>query len=201
MRRRQAAAVLVLTIAAVGAVSLAGSSHRPPHHQPAAHAHPSRQPASTKSGQAVRQHRPRPSGSGAVVSAARHHARARARRVALSWILPFARGLIACLYAHQACSRIPGLLPSFAGRIEPQLASRPVTGADLRAHPWVVSVRVRYGCPVEAVATITYGIDQHVGQLHADLADVPDGWRVFAVPELPGPVLLPASLRPGQRLC
>lgn len=120
-----------------------------------------------------------------------------ASRVALT----FGRSFIACLYRHSSCSEILDLLPDYARQIEPQLASAPVTGADLIAHPHVVAAKVAYSCDVRALVTIIYRVDGRLLRLSADLVRQPEGWRVFAVPVVPGPVLLPAPLRPGKRLC
>lgn len=99
------------------------------------------------------------------------------------------------------CRQIPDLLPSYARRIEPQLAAAPITSADLAAHPHVVSLHLVYSCQAQAVATVTYRLDHRLLELDADLVHEPDGWQVFDVPELAGPALLPAPLQAGKRLC
>lgn len=120
-----------------------------------------------------------------------------ARAVALE----FSEGWLGCLYHHESYSRIRGILPQFATVIERQLAGAPVTHGDPATDPRVLSLALTYNCRLEAVTTVTYTVAGHVLQLHPNLVVEPDGWKVFAVPELPAQIPLPRPLHDGQRLC
>lgn len=115
--------------------------------------------------------------------------------------LEFAYRWLGCLYHHAPCSQIRGILASYARLVAPQLASAPVTHGDLRTRPRIVSLRLTHNCRLEAVATVTYTAGGQVFDLHPNLVLEPDGWKVFAVPEFPAGISLPAPLHGGERLC
>ncbi len=118
-----------------------------------------------------------------------------ARRFLSAWL--------ACTYHQAPCSHLPGSLPAYPAALAQEEGRRALpTPAELAAHPRIESIRVVRSCRRSAIATATY-LDGHGGrfQLHLNLVQEPDGWRVFDVAEAAPHIALPRPLTHGPGGC
>lgn len=120
------------------------------------------------------------------------------RAVALEFVV----GYLRYAYHHAPASAIPGMLPAFATALAREPGSSLPTPAELAARPRVLSLRLHYNCPLEAVGMVTYTDGQGARyELHPNLVREPDGWQVWSLPEATASIPLPRPLRGGTTLC